>query len=99
MIGQLRKEIEQRRARAVMRSQFAQQIGGGNVERLRDGTQYRDRWIAGAAFDLREISLRSVRSLRQLPARHAALGAAAPHFAAERREKAAGPPPVCPPPR
>jgi hypothetical protein len=61
LIGQLRHDIEQRRARATVHSRLAQQIRGGNVERLRDGAQHRDRRIASAAFDLRQISFRGVR--------------------------------------
>ena len=57
----------------------------GQFERLRDGAQHADRRIAGAAFDLRQIALRRLRGLRQLPARHAALGAVAPHLARRSR--------------
>ena len=54
---------------------FRQQRGAGQVERLRDGAQHADRRIAGAAFDLRQVALGGLRGLRQLPPRHAALGA------------------------
>ncbi len=60
---------------------------GGQIERLRDGAQHAHRRIAGAAFDLRQIALGGFRGLRQLPARHAALGAMAAHFAADRGEE------------
>ena len=45
------------------------------------------RRIAGAAFDLRQIALGGFGRLRQLPARHAALGAMPPHLAADRGEE------------
>ena len=45
------------------------------IERLRDGAQHADRRIAGAALDLRQIALGGCGGLRQLAARHAALGA------------------------
>ena len=49
--------------------------------------QHADRRIAGAAFDLRQIPLRRFGGLRQLPARHAALGAILSHFAADGGEE------------
>ena len=43
-----------------------------------------DRRVALPAFDLREIALGGAGILRQLPARHAALGAREPHQPSDR---------------
>jgi len=87
----LREEVEDGVQRRGARARFRQQRGGGKVERLRDAAQHARGRVAGAAFDLRQIALRRLRSLRQLPARHAALGAIAPHLASDRGEKRCGP--------
>jgi hypothetical protein len=63
------------------------QRGTGQVERLRDGAQHAHGRIADAAFDLRQVALGRLRGLRQLSPRHAALGAAAAHFAPDRRKE------------
>ena len=83
----LRQQIEDGAERRGARAGFRQQRGAGQVERLRDGAQHAHGRIAGAAFDLRQVALGSLRDMRQLPARHAALGAAAPHLAPDRREE------------
>ena len=80
---QIGDAVERRRARRGL----GQERGGGKIERLRDRPQHAHRRIAGAALDLRQISLGGERSLRQLPARHPALGAMAPHLAPDRGEK------------
>ena len=83
----LRQQIENGAERRGARARFRQQRGTRQIERLRDGAQHADRRIADAAFDLRQIALGGLRGLRQLPARHAALGAIAPHLAPDRREE------------
>jgi hypothetical protein len=83
----LREQIEDGAERGGARAGFRQQRGSGKVERLRDGAQHAHRRIAGAAFDLRQIALRRFGGLRQLPARHAALGAVAPHLAPDGGEE------------
>src|SRR4029077_14992010 len=54
-----------------------------NFQRVGDGAQDQHRRVARAAFDLREIALGRSRFLRELAARHAALGAAEPDHAAK----------------
>src|SRR6185437_13751018 len=51
------------------RTLLRQQRGRGKIERLGDGAQHADRRIAGATLDLRQITLRGLGGLRQLPAR------------------------------
>ena len=83
----LRQQIEDGAERRGARAGFRQQRGTGQVERLRDGAQHADGRIADAAFDLRQVALGSLRGLRQLPPRHAALGAVAPDLAPDRGEE------------
>ena len=72
---QIENAVELRGARAAAR----QQLEHGHVERLGDALEHDGGGIALPAFDLREIALRRAGILRQLPARHAALGAREPH--------------------
>ncbi len=83
----LREQIENVAERDRARARFREQRGGGKIERLRDRAQHAHGRVAGAAFDLRQVPLRGFRRLRQLPPRHAALGAIAPHLAADRGEE------------
>jgi hypothetical protein len=83
----LGEQIEDIAERDGAFARFRQKRGRGKIERLRDRPQDARRWVADAAFDLRQVPLRDFRSLRQLPPRHAALGAIAPHFAADRGEE------------
>ena len=83
----LRDKIEHGVERRGTRAGRRQQRGGRQIERLRDGADDARRRIAGAAFDLRQIALGGFGRLRQLPARHAALGAMPPHLAPDRGEE------------
>ena len=67
--------VELRRGRAAARQQFEH----GHVERLGDPPEHDGGGIALPALDLREVALRGAGILRQLPPRHAALGARKPH--------------------
>ena len=64
---------------AGLRQHFKQR----NFQRVGDGAHHQNGRIAGAALDLRQIALRRARLLGELAARHAALGAAEPHHAAD----------------
>ena len=83
----LRQQIEDAAQRRRARAGLGQQGRSRKIERLRNGAQHARRWIAGPAFDLRQISFGGFRGLRQLPPRHAALGAIAAHFAPDRGEE------------
>ena len=72
---------------AVLALGSGKQRGGGKVERLGDRAQHARRRVSGAAFDLRQIALGGFGSVRQLPARHAALGAIAPNLASDGGEE------------
>ena len=60
-----------------------QQFEHRHFQRVGDGPHHQHGRIAGAAFDLRQIALRRSGFLCELAARHAALGAAKPHHAAD----------------
>ena len=83
----LRQQIEDRAKLRGAGAGLRQQRRSGKIERLRDSAQHADRRIAGATFDLRQISFRSLGGLRQLPARHAALGAVLSHLPADGGEE------------
>ena len=68
-------------ARAGLRQQRRRPAGRA----LAQWREHADRRIAGAAFDLRQIAFGGLGGLRQLPARHAALGAMPPHLRADAR--------------
>ena len=62
----------------------------GTSSASRDRLEDDHRRIALPAFDLREIALGRAGLLRQLPPRHAALGAGEPHQAADRGGEGVG---------
>ncbi len=61
-----------------------EQFDDRNVERLRDRCEHDHGRVALSALDLREIALGGAGRLRELAARHAALGAGEPHQSADR---------------
>ena len=66
-----------------------EQFDDRNVERLRDRCEHDHGRVALSALDLREIALGGAGRLRELAARHAALGAGEPHQSADRGDERA----------
>ena len=77
------QQIDDARVGRGQAAGLRQQFEHRHFQRVGDGAHHQDRRIAGAAFDLRQIAFRGAGFLRELAARHAALGAAEPHHAAD----------------